>query len=57
VNIYYEALKDAIDEREKEVSKHNDKTSKRSAQDKEKFKVPRKVQDLIPIKKSGGWHF
>ena len=24
VNIYYEALKDAIDEREKEVSKHND---------------------------------
>ena len=24
VNIYYEALKDAIDEHEKEVSKHND---------------------------------
>ena len=24
VNIYYEALKDAIDERKKEVSKHND---------------------------------
>ena len=24
VNIYYEALKDAIDEREKEVSKHTD---------------------------------
>lgn len=51
VNIYYEALKDAYREREKEVSSTMIKSIKAIlAQDKEKFKVPRKVQNLIPIK-------
>ena len=49
-NLYYELTKDEIRKQEKEaMGKHVKNTKNRHAADKEKFKIPKSVQQAIPI--------